>query len=96
VKRLTSRPRSPSAAPRPVAVYEPVVTSPHHIRDVIRPSSWYLTVGPAGTATTYVIDFGARNEGHAALKLYDVRNRSGTRYFSKLRVSGEWQASCQG
>ena len=45
------------------------------------------------------------------LKLYDVRNHSGTRYFSKLRVSGaktgngvwnwcfnfgEWQASCQG
>ena len=55
-------------------------------------------------------DFGTHNEGRATLKLYDVRNHSGTRYFSKLRVSGaktgngvwnwcfnfgEWQASCQ-
>ena len=127
-KLAAGGPASASAATRPVVVYEPAVTGPHHIRDAVRPSSWYLTIGPAtefrgahwsswggntaaGTATMYVIDFGTHNEGHATLKLYDVRNHGGTRYFSKLRVSGaktgngvwnwcfsfgEWQASCQG
>ena len=117
---------SVSAATRPVVVYEPAVTGPHHIRAMVHPSSWYLTIGPAtefrrahwsswgdntaaGTATMYVIDFGTHNEGRASLKLYDVRNHGGTRYFSRLRVSGaktedgvwnwcfnlgEWQATC--
>jgi hypothetical protein len=116
------------AATRPVVVYEPALTGPHHFKSVVRPSSWYLTIGPAtefrgthwsnwggataaGTATMYVIDFGTRNEGHATLKLYDVKDHNGTRYFSRLRVSGAktndgvwnwcfnfgaWQASCQG
>jgi hypothetical protein len=119
---------SASAATRPVVVYEPAVTSPHHIKAKVRPSSWYLTTGPAtefrrahwsswgghaaaGRATMYEIDFGTHNEGRARLKLYDVRHHNGTRYFSRLRVSGaktengvwnwcfnfgEWQASCQG
>jgi hypothetical protein len=118
---------SVSAATRPVVVYEPAVTGPHHIRAMVRPSSLYLTIGPAtefrgahwsswggnaaaGTGTMYVIDFGTHNEGRARLKLYDVRNHGGTRYFSRLRVSGaktengvwnwcftfgEWQASCR-
>jgi hypothetical protein len=118
---------SVSAATRPVVVYEPAVTGPHHIRAMVRPSSFYLTIGPAtvfrgahwsswggnaaaGTATMYVIDFGTHNEGRARLKLYDVRTHGGTRYFSRLRVSGaktengvwnwcfafgEWQASCR-
>jgi len=117
-----------SAAMRPVVVYEPTLTGPHPVKGVVRPSSWYLTIGPAtefrgthwsswgsktaaGTATLYVIDFGTHNEGHARLTLYDVRNHDGTRYFSRLRVSGArtengvwswcfnfgaWQASCQG
>ena len=117
-----------SAATRPVVVYEPALTGPHAVKGVVRPSSWYLTIGPAtefrgahwsswggktaaGTATMYVIDFGSHNEGHARLTLYDVRNHGGTRYFSRLRVSGAktengvwnwcfnfgaWQASCQG
>jgi hypothetical protein len=116
-----------SAATRPVVVYEPTLTGPHPFKSVVRPSSWYLTVGPAlefrgthwsswgakaaaGTATMYVIDFGTHNEGHATLKLYDVKIHDGTRYFSRLRVSGAktsngiwnwcfnfpaWQASCQ-
>jgi hypothetical protein len=117
-----------SAATRPVVVYEPAFTGPHPFRSLVRPSSWYLTIGPAtelrsthwsswdsktaaGTATMYVIDFGTHNEGHARLTLYDVQNHDGTRYFSRLRVSGAetenglwnwcfnfgaWQASCQG
>jgi hypothetical protein len=117
-----------SAATRPVVVYESAVTGPHPVRAMVRPSSWYLTIGSAtefrdahwsswgsktaaGTATMYVIDFGTHNEGYAKLKLYDVRNHDGTRYFSRLRISGaktgngvwnwcfnfgEWQASCQG
>jgi opacity protein-like surface antigen len=116
-----------SAATRPVVVYEPTLTGPRPFRSVVRPSSWYLTVGPAtefrgthwsswggktaaGTGTMYVIDFGIHNEGHATLKLYDVRIHDGTRYFSRLRVSGAktedgvwdwcfnfpaWQATCQ-
>lgn len=59
----------------------------------------------------YVIDFGTHNEGHASLKLYDVKQHGGTRYFSRLRVSGaktgngvlnwcsgigEWQSICPG
>ena len=93
---------SASAATRPVVVNEPGVTAPY---SVVRPSSFYLTIGPAlefrgaqwsswganaaaGTATMYVIDFGTHNEGRARLKLYDVRNHGGTRYFSRLRVSG--------
>jgi hypothetical protein len=121
-------PAPASTAARPVVVYEPAVADPPHVKHVVRPSSWYLTVGPAtefrgthwsswggktaaGTATMYVIDFGTHNEGHARLKLYDVRNHDGTRYFSRLRVSGAktengvwnwcfnfgaWQASCPG
>ena len=117
-----------SAATRPVVVYEPAVTGPHPVKSVVRPSSWYLTIGPAtefrgahwsswggktaaGTATMYVIDFGTHNEGHARLKLYDVKKHGGTRYFGRLRVSGartengvwnwcfnigEWQATCPG
>jgi hypothetical protein len=116
-----------AAAPS-VVVYEPALTGPHPIKDVVRPSSWYLTIGPAtefrsahwstwgaktaaGTATMYVIDFGTHNEGHARLQLSDVKNHAGTRYFSRLRVSGaktengvwnwcftigEWQAACPG
>ena len=64
-----------------------------------------------GTATMYVIDFGTHNEGHARLKLYDVRRHNGTRYFKKLRIRGartengvwnwcfsigEWQSACPG
>jgi hypothetical protein len=114
-------------ATRPVVVYEPTLTGPHPFKSVVRPSSWYLTVGSstefrgthwsswggrtaAGTGTMYVIDLGTRNEGHATLKLYDVRIHDGTRYFSRLRVSGAktedgvwdwcfnfpaWQATCQ-
>src|SRR5580704_7663103 len=117
-----------SAATRPVVVYEPAVTGPHPVKSAVRPSSWYLTIGPAtefrgahwsswdsktaaGTATMYVIDFGTHNEGHARLKLYDVKKHGGTRYFGRLRVSGartengvwnwcfnigEWQATCPG
>jgi hypothetical protein len=60
----------------------------------------------------YVIDFGTHNEGHASLKLYDVKKHGGTRYFSRLRVNGaartengvwnwcfnigEWQTTCPG
>jgi hypothetical protein len=56
--------------------------------------------------------YGLRADRHwSRMKLYDVRNHGGTRYFSRLRVSGaktengvwnwcfnfgEWQASCQG
>jgi hypothetical protein len=36
-----------SAATRPVVVYEPAVTGPHSVKGVVRPSSWYLTIGPA-------------------------------------------------
>ena len=96
---------SASAATRPVVVNEPGVTAPYSVKGVVRPSSFYLTIGPAtefrgahwsswganaaaGTATMYVIDFGTHNEGRARLKLYDVRNHGGTRYFSRLRVSG--------
>jgi hypothetical protein len=114
-----------SAATHPVVVYGPIPTSMHPV-SAVRPSSWYLTVGPAtefrgthwsswgtetaaGTATMYVIDFGIRNEGHAKLELYDVKDHDGTRYFSRLRVSGAktedgtwdwcanfdaWQGSC--
>jgi hypothetical protein len=84
-----------SAATRPVVVYEPAVTGPHPVKSVVRPSSWYLTIGPAtefrgahwsnwgsktaaGTATMYVIDFGTHNEGHARLKLYDVKKHGGS------------------
>jgi hypothetical protein len=91
------------AASRPVVAYEP--TMPPHYTSVVRPTSWYLTKGPAtqlrharwshwgsstatGTATLYVIDFGTHNEGRATLKLYDVKTHDGTRYFSKLLVSG--------
>lgn len=116
-----------ASAPKPVVVYEPALTGPHPFNGVVRPSSWYVTIGPAtefrdthwsswggktaaGTATMYVIDFGIHNEGRARLTLYDVRNHDGTRYFSRLRVSGaktengvwdwcfnfgEWQGSCQ-
>jgi hypothetical protein len=35
------------ATTRPVVVYEPALTGPHPVRDVVRPSSWYLTIGPA-------------------------------------------------
>ena len=117
-----------SAAAHPVVVYEPVLTGLHHVKGVVKPSSWYLTIGPstefrgahwsswgaktaAGTATMYVIDFGTHNEGHAKLKLYGVKSHNGTRYFSRLRISGAktdngvwdwcfnfgaWQTSCQG
>jgi hypothetical protein len=59
----------------------------------------------------YVIDFGTHNEGHARLKLYDVRRHDGRRYFRKLRIRGartengvwnwcfsigEWQSACPG
>jgi hypothetical protein len=100
-------PKSPAvpAAGRAVVVYEPILTGPHPVKSVVRPSSWYLTIGPAtefrgthwsswgsktaaGTATMYVIDFGTHNEGQAKLQLYDVKSHGGTRYFSRLRVSG--------
>jgi hypothetical protein len=50
-------------------------------------SSWGANAA-AGTATMYEIGFVTQNEGPARLKLYDVRNHGGTRYFSRLRVSG--------
>jgi hypothetical protein len=117
-----------SAATRPVVVYEPSVAGSPHGVATVRPSSWYLTVGPAtefrgthwsswganaavGTGAMYVIDFGTHNEGRAKLQLYDVRTHDGTRFFSKLRVTGaktedgvwswcanygEWQSVCSG
>jgi len=123
----TAAASAPAAASRPVVVYEPALTGLHAVKSAVRPSSWYLTIGPAtqfrgahwsswgrttatGTATMYQIDFGTHNEGHARLKLYDVKSHGGTRYFSRLRVGGaktgngvwdwcfnfgEWQASCQ-
>lgn len=36
-----------ASAPKPVVVYEPALTGPHPFKDVVRPSSWYLTIGPA-------------------------------------------------
>jgi hypothetical protein len=105
VLALLGSPVPASASARPVVVYEPAITNPQKTIALVRPSSWYLTVGPAtefrgthwsswgataaaGTATMYVIDFGIHNEGHATLKLYDVKRHDGTRYFSSLRISG--------
>ena len=71
-------------------------------------SSWGSKTA-VGKATMYVIDFGTHNEGHARLKLYDVKKHGGRRYFSRLRVRGaktengvwnwcfnigEWQGVC--
>lgn len=93
---------SASAATRPVVVNEPGVTAPYSVVrpslfyltigpiTEFRGASWssWGANAAAGTATMYVIDFGTHNEGRARLKLYDVRNHGGTRYFSRLRVSG--------
>jgi len=38
---------APSAATGPVVVYEPNVADPPHVTHAVRPSSWYLTAGPA-------------------------------------------------
>ena len=93
---------SASAATRLVVVNEPGVTAPYSVVRpslfylTIGPitefrgahwSSWGANAA-AGTATMYEIDFITQNEGRVRLKLYDVRNHGGTRYFSRLRVSG--------
>jgi len=93
---------SASAATRPVVVNEPGVTAPYSVVrpslfyltigpiTEFRGASWssWGANAAAGTATMYEIGFVTQNEGPARLKLYDVRNHGGTRYFSRLRVSG--------
>jgi hypothetical protein len=93
---------SASAATRLVVVNEPGVTAPYSVVrpslfyltigpiTEFRGASWssWGANAAAGTATMYEIGFVTQNEGPARLKLYDVRNHGGTRYFSRLRVSG--------
>jgi hypothetical protein len=64
---------------------------PHRLTPLRRPDAHRHPRGRGGRAgkgTMYVIDLGTHNEGRAALKLYDVEKHGGTRYFSRLRVSG--------
>jgi hypothetical protein len=47
----------------------------------------------------YIIDFGTHNEGHARLKLYDVKKHGGKRRarlitaYNDGTLTGEWQES---